>query len=359
MMAFLELRPCGKQPQSANVQTRRSRKQRVSGRTPGRRHSPGSKCDSGQWFCLNQPSLSSMALAIRPTTPRFALGKKEAGKPAQQAARSDDPERWLGLKDVGVKVGKWQQCACLKETTEASGGCGWDWKSSQEGHLARMPLFPTSDLRLASASDLQTQGQLSRPRGGGLASGPSSLVHTGDSGSPEPWTLLPDLQQNRSGGCQCSGPSLFWLHRKRELPRLVQWVQSVLGAVAEPSLREGDWDPGTCLFPLYPFNMVVTKANTLQVQSLENVEKAKEETKGNLSPRVSLFYSSFQSFFCVCTCVRMCSLPAWAHRIHSARGICFFFVSHSRVSLFPCQNTCFFAIIFAHNLFLASCLSKV
>ena len=86
----------------------------------------------------------------------------------------------------------------------------------------------------------------------------------------------------------------------------MQWGQSVLGAAAaEPSLREGDWDPGTCLFILYPFSMVVTKANALQVQSLENMDKTKEETDKNLSPGVNLFYASFQSFFCMYVCTRV------------------------------------------------------
>lgn len=89
------------------------------------------------------------------------------------------------------------------------------------------------------------------------------------------------------------------------MPRLVQWVQPNLGASAsQAGPGEGGWDPGACLFILYPFNTVVTKINTLKIQNLENLGKTKEETNGNLSPKSNFVLCLLPAFFlCVQVCV--------------------------------------------------------
>lgn len=120
-------------------------------------------------------------------------------------------------------------------------------------------------------------------------------------------------------------------------------------------MGRGGWHPGTCLFILYSFNVVVTKINSLKVQNLENMHKTKEEINGNPCP-TSSFDVSFQSFFYVCMCV--CSLSKWGHGIHAAWGIHFFFIPRSRVRTLPCPNTVFFAILLPY-LFETSLLSKV
>lgn len=115
--------------------------------------------------------------------------------------------------------------------------------------------------------------------------------------------LPPGAHGRLSPGCLASGLNLFQLHRKGKRPRLVPGVQPGRGASTSRAWRrEGEWHPGSCLFILYPFNVIVTKIKSLKAQNLENMDETKEETNGNPSP-ISNFDFSFQSFFCVCTCV--------------------------------------------------------
>lgn len=106
--------------------------------------------------------------------------------------------------------------------------------------------------------------------------------------------------------CSClpSGLSLFQLYGKGKGSALCAGCSLVWALLqAKPDRGRVTGDPSTPLFILYPFNIVATEINILK-ENLENTDSTKAETNHPKSCllEVSLFYFSFQSFFCVCRC---------------------------------------------------------
>lgn len=89
---------------------------------------------------------------------------------------------------------------------------------------------------------------------------------------------VPRLQQNHSCGCLQVWACLGFT-RKKNAPALcnecsLSWELWQ----AKPVWVRVTGDPGTCLLTLYPFKIVVSEINTLEVENLENMhDKRKNE----------------------------------------------------------------------------------